>query len=277
VIKIAFLFLTISNIVHERVWENFFQGHESAYSLYIHAKETVDVTSVFKKHEMTTKVPTSWGYLMPAQIELLKEALKDPLNKKFIFCSDDSAPIQNFDYVYQQVLQHPLSIADYLWNHHQDRDNPRYVPRRILKGIPSDKQFKNSQWVILNRKHAEMMVKDTKVIDIVTQYFCADEHYPITFLAMHNCLHEVVNQATTLYVWRPFPERPGPHPLVFNNVKDFYQKALLVRAMNQGVLFARKFDKNCDMETVQAWVKKYGYKAELQPEKAAQRFNTLKV
>ena len=184
---------------------------------------------------------------------MLKEALKDPLNNKFIFVSGDAVPIQHFDYVYKQVLQHPLSIIHYSWNHHQDQNSSFYSACRILHGIPADKQFKNSQWVILNRKHAELMVQDQSIVATVVKFPCNDEHYPSTFLAMHNLLHEVVNQAATLTVW----QRGQNHPLTFKNMQDPYESELLVEAMNQGVLFARKFDQKCDMGQLQSMVNTY--------------------
>jgi hypothetical protein len=258
-IKIAFLFLTIANIIHEPIWHDFFKGHDSHYSIYIHAKEEFDNTSVFKQYEMPTKVPTTWENTMEAQIEMLREALKDPLNEKFIFLSGDSLPIQHFDYVYQQIMQHPLSIFNYSWNNHQDADSSFYYAGRILKGIPSDKQHKNSQWIILNRKHAIMMVEDKEFITTITQYPCDNEHYPSTFLAMHGLLHEVANQPTMLTIWN----RGYDHPFTFKSVEDRYQAELLTEAMNQSILFARKFDKKIKQDQLVTLIEKYARPAEV--------------
>lgn len=257
-VKIAFLFLTLANILHEPIWENFFKGHDNAYSIYIHAKDEFDATSPFKQYEMKTKIPTTWENTMEAQIEMLREALKDPLNEKFIFLSEDSLPIQNFDYVYQQIMQHPLSIFNYQWNNHQDKDSSFYWEGRILNGIPFDKQHKNSQWIVLNRKHAVMMVEDKEIIATVAQCSCDNEHYPSTFLAMHDLLHEVVNKATMLTVWN----RGYAHPFTFTSVKDRYQAELLTEAMNQGILFARKFDQTMKEEELATHITKYARSAE---------------
>jgi hypothetical protein len=257
-IKIAFLFLVTSHITHESVWQDFFKGHDERCSIYVHSKESLDATSAFKLNELAVKVETTWERTMRAQIALLKEALRDPLNEKFVFVSGDSVPIQTFNFVYQQLMQHPLSIFNYHWNHHQDRDSSFYHPMRILEGIPDDKQFKNSQWVVLNRKHAEMMVKDQEILPLVAQSVCDNEHYPSTFLAMHTLLSEVVNQPTMLTLWH----RGYSHPFTFTDMDDRYQTEQLTEAMNQGILFARKIDEKCDIAKLQNLINKYARKVE---------------
>jgi hypothetical protein len=257
-IKIAFLFLITSHITHEPVWRNFFEGNHERYSIYIHSKETLDKTSAFKQYEMAIKVATTWERTMAAQIAMLKEALQDPLNEKFVFVSGDSVPIQKFDFVYQQLMQHSLSIFNYSWSSHQDPDSTFYYPKRILNGIPYEKQFKNSQWIVLNRKHAEMMVKDSEILSLIVQTPCDNEHYPSTFLSMQNLLSEVVNQPTMLTLWH----RGYAHPFTFTDMNDRYQIEQLAEAMNQGVLFARKFDKKCDVGQLQTLIDKYAREAE---------------
>lgn len=257
-LKIAFLFLTIGNISHEPVWQRFFQGHEQQHSILVHAKETIEQDSIFKRYEMTTKIPTTWANTMKAQIAMLEQALQDPKNEKFIFLSGDCLPLQKFEYVYQQIMQHPLSIIPYWWNNHQDPDSSYYFAKRTLHGIPADKQFKNSQWVVLNRKHAQMMVDDTSIIDIVSKYPCDNEHYPSTFLAMHNCLKEAVNQQTTFTLWH----RGYKHPFTFGNLEDRWQFDTLLEVINQGMLFARKFENNFNEEQFQKMVDKYALKPE---------------
>jgi hypothetical protein len=257
-IKIAFLFLVTSHITHESVWQNFFKGNDERCSIYIHSKDSLDPASAFKQHEMATKVATTWERTMRAQVAILKEALKDPSNEKFVFVSGDSVPIQKFDFVYQQLMQHSLSVFNYSWNNHQDPDSTFYYPKRKLEGISYDKQFKNSQWVVLSRKHAQMMVDDDEVISRVVQSTCDNEHYPSTFLAMQNLLSEVVNQPTMLTLWH----RGYAHPFTFSDMDDRYQTEQLTEAMNQGVLFARKFDKQCDVEKLQNLIDKYARKVD---------------
>ena len=102
--KIAFLFLIISDIYHEPTWIDFLKGHEDKYSVYIHSKDKMPKDSYFKRCEIPAKIPTSWSKIMKAFIELLREALKDPSNEKFVFLSESSIPLKTFDQAYNHLL-----------------------------------------------------------------------------------------------------------------------------------------------------------------------------
>jgi len=81
--KISFLFLIISSIFHEYYWTDFLKGHGNQYSIYIHSKEPIDNTSHFKKHAISQKIETTHYNTMRAQVELLRESLKDPDNRTY--------------------------------------------------------------------------------------------------------------------------------------------------------------------------------------------------
>ena len=83
-LKIALLFLTITNVYHEEYWLDFLRGNENRYSIYVHSKKHVSDDSFFKKYEMKIKVPTKWEHIMKAQIELLREAFKYSKNARVI-------------------------------------------------------------------------------------------------------------------------------------------------------------------------------------------------
>ena len=78
--KIAFLFLTVSDIFHESVWVKFFKTHEDYYSLYVHPKTDLAAGSFFARAQIQQREETRWENTMKAQIALLREALKDPAN-----------------------------------------------------------------------------------------------------------------------------------------------------------------------------------------------------
>ncbi len=86
--KIAFLFLVIDDINYPSIWENYFRGNESKYSIYCHPKNPEKVVTPWLKHNIIPHlVETSWGHITNAYFTLLYEALKDPLNQKFVlFC-----------------------------------------------------------------------------------------------------------------------------------------------------------------------------------------------
>lgn len=240
--KLAFLFLTIANVYHEQTWINFFADHQLEYSLYVHSKQRLSKNSFFKPHEIPVKVDTSWENTMNAQRELLKEALKDPANEKFIFLSESTIPLQSFDAVYTKLMAHASSQFNFYRNPHAYRS---------FGHLKAHDLYKNSQWVVLNRKHAELMVHDDSLITIMTAEPHDQEHYPSTFLAQHGLLHEVVKKDITLCIWNGV----DAHPHSFTDLAtDMHLSKLIKIIENQRFLFARKFDKTCDLSALKGYL-----------------------
>lgn len=265
--KIALLFLTIGNLYHEGHWQDFLKNNEQRYTLYIHSKEPLSDTSPFKKHEIPAKLETTWANTMRAQIELLREALKDPANEKFIFLSESTIPFLGFDTIYNTVMATPKSIFPYCTNVHIDESRSgtfwhyhNYQPNRNFYPIPEKFQHKNPQWVILNRKHAQLMVDDKVFIAIFDRYICDNEHYPSTFLAIKGLLEsEVVNQQTTYDDW--IATTSNSHPFTFTDLTDQRQSKLITQVLQKKLycqrflyLFGRKFDKGCDLSPLDTYL-----------------------
>ncbi len=256
--KIAFLFLTIANITHEPIWQRFFENSADKSSIYIHSKEEFNPHSSFKQYEMPEKIPSTWANTMEMQVAMLKKALENPENQKFIFVSGDSVPLQTFPYIYQEVMKHDFSIFEHWWNHHQDPVSSFYYEGRILKDIPQEHQRINPQWVILNRKHAQLMIEDKTILPLIIQTTSDQEHYPSTFLSLKGCLSEIIQQPIMLVVWN----RGYKHPYTFDNMEDRYQRELVVEAISCGKLFGRKFDQSCKSESIQAIISQYACKTD---------------
>lgn len=251
-LKIAFLFLTISGINHEDHWKDFFKNNEKRYSIYIHSKKPFPNDSIFKKNELSNKVSTKWGHLIKAEVALLKEALNDPDNQKFIFCSESTLPLQDFNKIYNHVFSSQNSIFPYFVNPHQNPKD-RCYKKRNLNLIPKKFRYKNPQWIILNRKHAELMVKDTTIIDIISKYEADDELYPATFLAINHLLNEIDFEETTYVNWQKKTTKIKvlrEFPFTFSDFSDPEEYALIEQAINKNFLFARKFSKNCDLSYI---------------------------
>jgi Core-2/I-Branching enzyme len=250
-LKIAFLFLTIGPVYHQHLWRTFLQGHEEHYTIYAHAKNDIPADNILFSYQIPTKLPTTWSNTMRAQIALLKEALKDPDNTKFIFISETTIPLATFDIVYQRVLQTPHSIFMYRPNPHIIEGSATFDPSRNLQPIPAELQYKCYQWVVLNREHAQLMVEDTYYIAIAEQHRLDNEHYPATLLACHNLLHEVEQKSMTYVYWPAKAITRAAHPYSFVNFEDPAELALATKAINNGYLFMRKIDKACVMEPLE--------------------------
>ena len=243
-LKIAFLFLTIGNVYHEAHWQDFLRGNEDQYSVYVHAKKRVAPDSWFYPFQLEHTRHTSWGHTMRAQIQMLKQALHDPLNEKFVFLSESTLPLQNFETTYRTLMVPRKSFFRYERNPHPHMKNPSgHDKARNIRPLPLNEQYKNTQWIVLDRAHAQLMVEDDQIIDIATWYICDNEHYPATFLARNKLLDEVVPQDMTCIIWHSC-ERP---PYVFTDLADEKQFELLRNTQDDGYLFVRKVDKGCNL------------------------------
>jgi hypothetical protein len=105
---------------------------------------------------------------------MIKEALKDSMNTKFILVSDSCIPIVSFDIFYNEVMKDDKSRI----NIHRN-NNPERYDNITNPSFPKNEFTKHSgSGLILNRKHAEIIVlqldtyrKDWKNVEV------PDEHY----------------------------------------------------------------------------------------------------
>lgn len=249
--KIAFLFLTLSNLNHEQYWHDFFAGHEEKISIYAHAKDGVNQNSLLHNHTIAT-VPTTWANTMHAQRELLKAALANPENQRFIFVSESTIPLVSFEKVYTTLFETEKSIFPHKDNPHVNQNDPVfYNPRRNLHPIPEHMQKKGSQWIILNRKHTQMIVDDPKYFELICKHPIDNEHYPQTFLHLQEELDNVHNYTTTYVNWVVPSVRL---PYNFHNLHDAMEFDYIKSAIDEGFLFARKFTPECDLSPLDPYL-----------------------
>lgn len=269
-VKIAFLFLTISSVYHEHLWRDFFEGNQEQYSIYAHAKNPLPESDFLYPYRIAETVPTSWSNTMRAQIALLKEALTDPDNEKFIFVSESTIPLARFDTMYKKVTETPHSIFMYYPNPHLVEGTIFFNKARHLDPIPPELQYKNYQWVVLSRKHAQLMVEDTYYISIIEKHALDNEHYESTFLACQGLLAEI-HQKSMTYVYWPAHVR-SPHPYSFVNFEDPAEFSRAAQAVSRGYLFMRKIDKNCILAPLEKILPYYNQTRSLQ--KAGERVSS---
>lgn len=180
--KIAFLTLSYNTFQKEGLMRKFFdERYADRYNLYIHPKEDVNAASLFTRHYIPYEErvhDTEWGYfsLVEATLALLKHALQDPSNEKFILLSDSHLPLYNIN-----------TMCDILWDRAEvtsfgllDRS---LAPHRFFKmfrlehsrAISIPFSVKNavfsSQWFICTRDAA---VKFVEAYDKYSSYFEKD-------------------------------------------------------------------------------------------------------
>ncbi|GJP51329.1 hypothetical protein CLOM_g10487 [Closterium sp. NIES-68] len=167
--KMAFLFLTRSTILLAPLWEQFFKGHERRYSIYVHSSDPSFEISAHNTHSpifLGRQVPSGevlWGdiTMVDAERRLLELSLLDPDNLYFALVSETCIPLWSFQYIYNYVATTPVSFLERF-------DCPLNIGfGRYMEGMGPEikkKDFKKgSQWFVLQRRHAMMVIDDRKV------------------------------------------------------------------------------------------------------------------
>ena len=218
--KIAFLFLTYNNLKRPDIWNKFFDieknnndsnndsntfassKYSNKFTIYNHAKEPENVTDILlKDKQIPEHIETCWGCFgtVEANILMMKEALKEPLNTKFILVSDSCIPIVSFDKFYNEIMKDDKSRINIFYNQPQryyDIINPPFSKDKFIKNA--------AQGLIFNRYHAELLVNSLLQYKNDWQNMgCVDEHYFGNILRILDTNFELNNEniKNTFDVW----------------------------------------------------------------------------
>ncbi|KAG8069947.1 hypothetical protein GUJ93_ZPchr0006g42120 [Zizania palustris] len=191
--KIALMFLTPGSLPFEKLWENFLQGHEGRYSIYIHAsrERPVHSSSLFVGREIHSE-KVVWGRIsmVDAEKRLLANALEDVDNQFFVLLSDSCVPLHTFDYIYNYLMGTNVSFIDCFLD-----PGPHGSGRYSVEMLPEIEQRhfrKGAQWFAITRRHALLILAD-KLYYNKFELYCkpaegrnciADEHYLPTLFNM---------------------------------------------------------------------------------------------
>ncbi|KAF5193443.1 Glycosyltransferase bc10 [Thalictrum thalictroides] len=255
--KVAFMFLTKGPLPFGPLWEKFFKGYESHYSIYVHshpdfkdAKTPKD--SVFYNRRIPSK-PVQWGtfLLVEAERRLLANALLDFSNQRFVLLSESCIPLFNFTTVYNYLINSTHSFLSSV-------DDPRISGRgrykkEMLPKITLSDWRKGSQWFELQRNLAIDVVSDCIYYPIFQEYCTKpcfmDEHYIPTLV---NMIKPELNSNRSI-TWVDW-SKPSPHPGKFSAINitvEFihhmrYGSNCTYNGKNTSIcsLFARKFVPN---------------------------------
>ncbi|KAF3439477.1 hypothetical protein FNV43_RR17755 [Rhamnella rubrinervis] len=276
-LKIAFLFLTNSDLHFAPLWERFFKGNSNLYNIYVHADPAVNVTrpkGVFKDRFIPAKrtyraSPT----LISATRRLLATAiLDDPANTFFAVVSQYCIPLHSFRYVYHSLFTSSsfdlsrtesdpdlsrlgvrakyksfieiLSKSRSLWKRYMARGRFSLMPE-----VPFEQFRVGSQFFVLARRHAMVVVKDRTLwrkfrSPCYREDECyPEEHYFPTLLSMsdpNGCTHYTLTRVnwTGTVNGHPYTYRP-------TEVSSELIYQLRVSNYSESYLFARKFSPDC--------------------------------
>ena len=240
--------------------------------MYAHTKERDKLTQQFLiDHQITEHIHTEWGHsnLLTASNALIKEALKDPTNKRFILVSESCIPLHFYSIIYQLLFNQPgVAGKSYLYT----KLTPKTDDRKSLShkdaaytqvcrngdpskelGITWKNMMRNSQWMILNREHAEIANKYNHE-SLWKNFNVADEWYYYNILRHYdsrikeNTITHVKptwfgvdsSQFKTMEDIQKYRENPEAHPSEFNKVENILEQkkkhpSLFLRKVSQDV------------------------------------------
>lgn len=244
--KVALLFLTCGDLNHTEFWKNYLSPHLDKFTIYIHSKHPIQ-DPFFAQFALSKPVHTSWGNTIRAERALLRKAFKNSHHYKFILLSESCVPLVKAEVLYQTLVKDEWS--HFFWTH-----EGWWPPKssRELKELPKEHRKGNHTWITLNRQHAEICIKDKRILKIAEKHPNNDESYFASLLSVHHCVEEVVNFGYTFVDWER-PAAGGAHPYTFTyfNEHDF---AVLRNARSKGHLIARKFAPTYAPEAIQALI-----------------------
>lgn len=189
--KIAFMFLSPGSLPLEKLWDNFFQGHEGKFSVYVHASKSkpVHVSRYFVNRDIRSD-QVVWGKIsmVDAERRILATALQDSDNQHFVLLSDSCVPLYHFGYIYDYLMHTNISYVD-CFKDPGPHGNGRYSDRMLPEVEVKDFR-KGAQWFSMKRQHAVIVMADYLYYSKFRAYCqpglegkncIADEHYLPTF------------------------------------------------------------------------------------------------
>ncbi len=184
--KIAFLFLTIGDINQPEVWTEYFHNNWHKVNIYVHPKHPSLVkTKWLKSNIIESLVPTEWGFITAAYYELLKEALKNKDNMKFVFISESCIPLKTFDIFYHKLMMDHTNTS-YI----KFMEIDKYNMNVRIKSQPKYKELepfvKHYARMCLSRYHSEKLIA-CKEFDFFNKMHVGDEFFL-------TCIHPVKNK-----------------------------------------------------------------------------------
>lgn len=174
--KVAFLFLTNSDLTFAPLWERFFAGHEARLSVYVHADPSARLrlppTRSFRGRFVPAR-PTrrADASLIAAARRLLAAALlDDPANAYFALLSQHCVPIHSFPRLHAALFPpaaEPAPPTSYIEVLAGEPQMPsRYAARgegALLPEVPYDRFRIGSQFFTLARRHAVLVVRERRL------------------------------------------------------------------------------------------------------------------
>lgn len=230
--KIALCFIiSYEHILNkEDIWKEWIEPNKDIINIYFYYK---DFKKIKSKWIMDHALPsnfihnTSYFYVMPAYISILKYAIThDNKNKWFCMLTDSCCPIispEKFRYLFYKENNYSLFSWKPAWW------NPYYYKRGNLAKLPKELWLANDPWFILTKKNVQDVIFFTNTQKSITKTICSGGLANETFFAVafkyykeledeSKILH-IKNVSTHIADWNRRSSPTSPH--VFKNGDEF--------------------------------------------------------
>jgi hypothetical protein len=228
--KVALMFLTRGELYNSDIWDNFF--NLDIFNIYIHPDVGYKLNK-YNEFKIENLSPKSRGFNILSSLELLKAAIKDDDNYKFVLLSEDCIPLVDPISFYNYCLKDNLSNIRY-GNSWINNGEPRYINE-----INKEDQKANADWWILNRIHTECIISnESDIKNIYSKYPNNGEHTPSTILHLSGLLNsDLVKNRDVLYENYPFISKGGDYATLIDSQFIDIKNDLVKR----GYFFLRKY------------------------------------
>ncbi|KAJ8774206.1 hypothetical protein K2173_009637 [Erythroxylum novogranatense] len=273
--KVAFLFLTTTPLPLAPLWELYFnQAQRHLFNIYVHADPRymynppfsgAFADRVFRSEPAQRFTPS----LSSAARRLLAHALlDDKANSMFALISPSCIPLRSFNFTYRFLTKSQKSFVEILKN--ERGAYGRWAARGSTAMLPEVKfrEFRiGSQFWVLTRKHAKLVVSDRRIYAKFNQTCLRrdacfpEENYFPTLIHMRDPRGSV--SATLTHVNWNWSGRSSGHPRMYKASEvgpeliaslrnsrlrygdDGSESNSSVREKSHPFLFARKFSPDC--------------------------------
>ncbi|XP_062098192.1 glycosyltransferase BC10 [Humulus lupulus] len=169
--KLAFLFLTTTPLPFAPLWELYFnQTPKNLFNIYIHADPThpyyPPFSGVFARRVIHSKPSERLtpSLTLAARRLLAHALLADPSNAMFALLSPSCVPLHSFNFTYRTLTRSKKSFIEIL--EHEPWSYDRWAargPEAMLPEVRLEDFRIGSQFWVLTRKHARLIVRDRRL------------------------------------------------------------------------------------------------------------------
>jgi len=181
--KIAFCFLTYSDLDRSMIWQKYLQNNLDRCNIYIHPKYSLK-NSFFKRFVLPKRIKTykkSDIFIVYATLLLIGVAVNDICNRKIIFLSQSCLPIIPFDDLYNLLMND--KGYSYIKRFPENKKDRYFQLGKGMKRLLSYQMFtKQHPNMILDRNHALYFAGKTQYLNLFKYMECPDEHYFINIV-----------------------------------------------------------------------------------------------